>query len=499
MKTKKRVATGGITHETSTFTPVETNLQSFHERQFLRGKHIIDELTGTNTPIGGYIDGATKHDFELIPTLLAAAHTSAPAPRAVFDQLVAELVDGIATAGPLDGVLLWLHGSMCAGDLDNSEDGVPDAEGHILTKVRDVVGPSVPILAELDIHSNITPLMIEKADVLLGRRSYPETDMAERARDCADILVRIWNEGLRPTMALHQIPMVWGMNQVTAHKPMSEALTKLLALEESPDVVCASIATCYFLADVPDMGATVYVVTDNDLAAAQRYADELGQWCYDRRADWHFEMMSTRDALAQADRDGKYPVILADMRDNTGGGSPGDSTGCLEAFLEAGVRDACILNIADPESVQQCHDAGVGANVSLQVGGKSSPLQGQPVSMNARVVALSDGCVQYDGPMFAGLDCNLGPSAHIEQDGIHVLLTTLREQPFDTAFARSLELDVKQMRYIAVKSAAHFRAGFESWAGALHMVSEASVHDLGNLPFKRLNRRLYPFENEPAE
>ncbi len=491
----KRVIVGGISHETSTFTPVATTLQSYHERFLLRGNKILDVLRGTNTPIGGFIDGAAKHGFELIPTFFAEAHTSAPTPRPLFDSFVNELLAGIEAAGSVDGVLLELHGSMCAGDLDGP-DAVPDAEGHILTEIRRIVGPEVPILAELDIHSNVTPLMVEMADVLIGRRSYPEIDMAERARECADVLVRIWHEGLRPTMALHQIPMVWGMNQVTAHSPMREAIAELQRIEAQPGVICGSIATCYFLADVPDMGSSVYVVTDNDRAAAQRYADELGQWCYERRADWHFHMPPTREALAQAQAAGRFPVIFADMRDNTGGGSPGDSTGMLRAFVEVGLRDACVLNITDPDAVRQCQAAGVGATLTLDIGGKSSPLQGEPVRMIARVVALSDGKFRYDGPMFAGLENNLGPSAHIEQDGIHVLLTTLREQPFDTAFARTLQLDPRQMRYIGVKSAAHFRAGFESWAGAIHVVSEPSVHNLGHLPFKRLNRRLYPFHQE---
>src|SRR5207245_4863946 len=142
----------------------------------------------------------------------------------------------------------------------------------------------------------------------------------------------------------------------------------------------------------------------------------------------------------------------------------------------AGLSDACVLNITDPEAVRQCQTAGLGATVTLDVGGKSSPLQGTPVRMNARVVAITDGKFHYDGPMFAGLESNLGPSVHLEQDGIHVLLTTLREQPFDTAFARSLGLDPHRMRYIGVKSSAHFRAGFESWAGSIHVVSDPSVH-----------------------
>lgn len=493
----KRVITGGISHETSTFTPVQTTLDSCRERYLLRGKEMLDLLKGTNTTIGGFIEGADRCGFELIPTLFAEAHTSAPMPRPVFDDLLNELLQGIQNAGPIDGVLLSLHGSMCVGDLDG-DDGLPDAEGHILSQIRRLVGPDVPVLAELDIHSNVTPLMIRQADVLIGRRSYPEVDMAERALECTRVLNRIWNEGIRPTMALHQIPMVWGMNQVTAHAPMSIAMQQLERIRQLPGVICGSLATCYFLADVPDMGASVYIATDNDPAAAQRYADDLGTWCWQRREDWHIYMPTVREALEWANRDQKFPVILADMRDNTGGGSPGDSTGMLRTFIDMGLRDACVLNITDAESVRQCHEAGTGAVLELHVGGKSSPLQGPPVQMTATVVALSNGVAAYDGPMYAGLSTSLGPSAHIEQDGVHVILTTLREQPFDTAFARSLQLDPQKMKYIGVKSAAHFRSGFESWAGAIHVVSEPSVHSLGYLPYRRLNRRIYPLD-EMAE
>ena len=168
------------------------------------------------------------------------------------------MLDRIAEAGSIDGVLLDLHGAMVA-------EGIDDGEGHILSAVRELVGPQVPILAELDIHSNVSHRMIEMADVLIGRETYPEIDQAERARECADVLIRIHREGVRPTMALHQIPLVWGLNQVTAHSPMREAIAELHRIEAQPGVICGSIATCYPLADIPDMGASVYIVTDNDL------------------------------------------------------------------------------------------------------------------------------------------------------------------------------------------------------------------------------------------
>jgi microcystin degradation protein MlrC len=489
-----KVITGGIQHETSTFTPVTTTWQSYKERFYLHDAEILNTFRRTNTPMGGFIEGAEAYGFELIPTVFTEAHPSGPTPRDVFDTILEEMLDRMVKAGPIDGVLLDLHGSMVVGD-PNGPDGIDDAEGHILAAVRELVGPNVPILAQLDIHSNVSQQMIDQADVLIGRETYPEIDMAERGRECADVLMRISKDGLCPTMALHQIPMVWGQNQVTAHPPMREAIVELHRIEAQPGVICGSIATCYSLADVPNMGASVYIVTDNNQTLAQTYADQLGAWIFQRRADWSFPLPTTRQALQQAEAEGRYPVIFADINDNTGGGSPGDSTGMLQAFIEAGLQDACLLYIVDPEAIAQCQQAGVGATLTLDIGGKSSPLQGQPIQMTVEVMALSDGRFHYDGPMYAGLTGNMGSSAYIKQDGVHVLLVTQREQPFDTAFARTLGLNPRQMRYIGVKSTAHFRAGFEAWAGAIYLVTEPNVHDLNNLSFHRLGRKVYPFDD----
>ena len=204
-----RVATGGLSHESSTFTPVQTTLESYRERFLHEGDDILHTFAGTNTPIGGFIEGARAHDFELIPTLFGEPQPSAPTPRPLYDELLGRMLEGIANALPLDGVLLELHGSMAVGDLD-APDGLGDAEGHLLAAVRATVGPDVPVLAQLDIHSNVSQQMVAMADVLIGRETYPEVDMAARGRECADVLARIVRKGLRPTMALHQIPMVWG-------------------------------------------------------------------------------------------------------------------------------------------------------------------------------------------------------------------------------------------------------------------------------------------------
>ena len=487
-----RIATGTISHESSSFTTVKTTWESYREHRFgyLRGEDVLDKFRDTNTAPGGFLSGVAAHGFELVPTIFANAHPSGPTPRAIFDEILRDMLDSMAAIGRIDGVLLDLHGSMMA-------EGIDDCEGHILAAVRELVGPAVPVIGQLDIHSNVSARMVAMADVLIGHETYPEIDQEERGRECAKVMHQILREGLRPSLALHQIPMLWGMNQVTAHSPMHEAIAELHRIESLPGVVCGSIATCYPLADHPDLGASVYIATDDDPGLAQQYADELGAWIWERRADWHAPMPSTRDALREAEREGRYPVIFADRHDNTGGGSPGDSTGQLRTFIEAGLEDACVLYIVDPEAVALCQAVGVGATLQLEVGAKSSPMQGEPVEMQADVVALSDGGFTYLGPRNLGREGDMGPSAHIRQGGVHVLLTSDREQPFDIAFSLTLGLDPRQMRYIGVKSSAHFRAGFEPWAGSIHVVSEPGVHsgEAVQHRFRNLGRKLYPFDD----
>ena len=185
-----RIVIGAFSHESSTFTPVATDRAAYESRfGYLRGDELWTTFRATNTPIGGFIEGAEAHDFELIPTIFAEPHPSGPTDRDLFEEILGELLDGISAAGVIDGVLLELHGSMVA-------EGIADADGHILRAVRDVVGAHVPVVAQLDIHTNMSPEMIECADVLVGRETYPEVDQAERGRECADILVRIIRDGV---------------------------------------------------------------------------------------------------------------------------------------------------------------------------------------------------------------------------------------------------------------------------------------------------------------
>ena len=490
-----RIAIGGISHETSTYAKTPTTLADFADGFGLyRGTEILERFRGANICTGGFIDGAARHGFEIVPLLWCFAYPSGLIVAADYASLKAEFLDRLrqeqAARGPVDGVLLDLHGAMVV-------EGIDDADGDFIEAVREAVGPDCPIVVTFDLHGNHSARRVAAATAIVGFDTYPHVDMAERGREAADIIVATLQNSIRPVMAYRSIPLFWSAPcQITAHPPMNEVLDLVHAIEQRPGIVSVTIATGFAWADVANMGASVIVVADGDPELATHTAEELAKWIWERRERWHRAPLSVSDALRQGEAIGKYPIILADHADNTGGGAAGDSIEILRTFLDRKLKDALILYIVDPETVELAHFAGTGKLLVTPVGGKSDPIQGPPVRMRAIVRALSEGEFTYDGPMYAGLTGNMGRSAWLEQDGVNVVVVTAHEQPLGPAFARTLGIDCEAMKYIAVKSAVHFRSGFERFAGSIFNVDARAIHthDFAALEYRKRQRPMYPVD-----
>ncbi len=486
-----RIAIGGILHETSTCVDTVTTLDDFkHDRGIARGDSLLKRFSETNVATGGFITSAEEHGFELVPLLRASAFPGGLICREDYETIKSELLDRLDNSSPVDGVLLDLHGAMVV-------EGIDDGDGDVIASVREIVGPDVPIGVPLDLHGNHSQWRVNVADVIVGYDTFPHIDIADRGRETADIIVRTIRGQLHPTMAIHQVPLFWSTRcQVTAHPPMNEVISRLHEMEKQAGVISMTVSTGFPWADVPEAGSSVIAVTDNDYELAQQLSTDLGNWIWDNRQRWYSAPISVRDALATGEQTGRYPIILADHADNTGGGSPGDSTEVLQTFLEMQLDNALLLYMVDPDIAQEAHTVGVGSRIHVRIGGKSSPVQGPPVEAEAEVIALSDGAFAYDGPMFSGLTGSMGTSAWIKINGVSVVVVSVREQPFDQAFARSLGIDCAQSRYICIKSAAHFRAAFEPIAGSIYNVDAAAIHthDFSKLPGKKRTRRVFPVE-----
>lgn len=492
-----RIAAGGISHETSTLAQGRTLIRDFEEGMGLfRGDAIFERFRGSNICMGGFIDGAVTHGFELVPMLWGFAYPSGLIAREDFEKLKWEFLSRLKYAdaeAQIDGVLLDQHGSMVV-------EGIDDADGDFISAVREVIGDR-PIVVTTDLHSNHSLKRVAAADAIIGFDTYPHVDMAERGREAAEVIIRTLRGELHPRMAIRQLPLFWGTRcQITGQPPFVEVMERLHELEHRPGIVSATVATSFPWADVPEVGSSVIVVADGDQNLAQRTADEFGDWLWSIRENLWSPKMSVREALQKGEEIGKYPIILADHADNTGGGAPGDSTEVLRTFIELGLQDALLLYLVDPETIAEAHRLGVGEKFHARLGGKSVPMQGEPIEAVAEVVALTDGKFAYDGPMYAGLTSSLGSSAWLRTGGVNIVAVTGRQQPLDQAFARTLGIDCSRMKYICVKSSAHFRSGFEKIAGSIFNVDAAAVHthDFAALPHTKRTRDVFPVEIQPV-
>jgi microcystin degradation protein MlrC len=487
-----RIITGGVLHETSTFATGTTTVGDFEAgRGLLRGAAMFDKFGGANFCCGGFLDGAQKHGFELVPLLWTFATPSGLVERASYDALKNEFLAGLRRERDrgMDGVLLDLHGAMVVEDRE-------DADADFLAAVREIVGEDTPVMVTTDLHANHSAARIAACNAIIGYDTFPHVDMAERGREAADLMVRTIRGEVRPVSVIRKIPLIWSAEcQVTAHPPMNEAMQRVFETEQRPGILLVTLSTGFPWADVANMGPSVIVIADADQALAQRTADELGDWIWARRERWYRTPLTVQEGLTAGQKAGRYPILLADMADNTGGGAPGDSTAMLRTFVEQNLEDALVLYLVDAEVARQAHAAGVGAKLSIELGGKSDPRQGPPVPLAVEVVAVSDGRFRYDGPMYSGTDGNLGASAWLRHRGVNIVVVSVRMQPLDQAFARSLGIDCAAMKVIAVKSAAHFRSGFERLGGPIFNVNAPAMHshDYTQLTYHR-RPPMYPVE-----
>ena len=241
------VGIGGIWHETNTFSTEITGRSAFEHYQLATGRDIIDRYEGTGTELGGMIDGAKRRGFALAPTLFAAAVPSGLLDQAVFRDLVDDLIARLHDAGPLDGMLMVVHGAAVA-------EGIDDADQWILCKLRAAIGPMVPLIAVFDCHANLNQTMVDQANMLIGYDTYPHVDMAERGREAADALVSMLHEQSRPFSAFRKLPLLTAPQmQATGEPPMADIMAELHAIEEPNAILNGSIAMGFPYADVPDL------------------------------------------------------------------------------------------------------------------------------------------------------------------------------------------------------------------------------------------------------
>ncbi len=494
---RPRVAAAQISHETNVFSAVRTDLAAFRASGLLLGPAILDAARDTNTSFGGFIAGANEEGFDLIPLISVWATPSGMVTAEAIRTLTHMLETGLREAlahGPLDAVLLALHGAMVT-EIDE------DGDAYLLERVRDIVGLHVPVVATLDLHANLSERKVVAADILIGYDTYPHVDMAERAAEACRVAARLFRREIRPVSALVKPPMLPTSQRMTTDRDPMHALVALAhQWETHPGVVNVTISGGFPPADVPHAGFGVLVTTDNAPELAQHIASRLANEAWQRRHDFLGGVSSFEEAarvLAELPPEPEKPLLIVDIGDNPWTGGPGDSAELVRFFLTQGVHGAAVALVADPEAAAVCHAAGAGARVNVLLGGKTDRLHGDPLPVTGTVRHLSDGRYVNAGPMMAGAEVNLGPSAVLSVNGVDVLVTSRAETPIDLNVFRAHGIEPTRLRVIGLKGKGHFRAAFEPIVSRVILVEGPGITgaDLSRLPLRRVRRPIWPLDD----
>lgn len=495
----KRVLIAGFKHETNTFSKLPTDLQAYRARGLYYGEEMRTALAGTNTEIAGFLDACEKYGWEPVLAVAGDATPSGLVTREAYDEIAGHILKTIDDAGQLDAVLLQLHGALVA-------EGRDDAQGDLLSDIRERAGHDIPIGVTLDLHANITDRVGELSTVLVGYRTYPHVDQHETATKCADLIARALAGEIAPRVWVARGPQLDGVDhgRTTAPGPMLDILDVADGLIAKHGLLSASINAGFPWADIDYVGPTAVVVADAGNNGAEIAVNALRDEIWRSRETITIDLVSAAAAIAEARETGKpgAPFVIADFADNPGGGGYGDSTGLLRAMIDAGLESAALSSLYDPESVLACEAAGEGAGLELRLGGKCEPSLGEPVDASGTVIGLHDGAFKLEGPMSTGVAIDLGPVAVFRVGGIDIVLASHRAQNYDRQFFKAFGIEPTERSVLAVKSAQHFRADYAPIASGIAVVDEGggiTSHNFKSLDYKHVRRPIWPLDDFSAQ
>ena len=480
-----KIFTALLGTETNTFSPFLTGWPNFENTCLLRNGDYGEEPFSFVIPLIRWREMAATKGWSTAESLATFAVPAGTTLRPVYEALRDELLNDLAAAMPVDGVLLMMHGAMVA-------QGYDDCEGDIVERARAIVGPDIPIGVELDLHCHLTQTLIDNADAVITFKEYPHTDPPERAEELFEIIAAAMQGEVKPVTSMHDCKMIGVYH--TTREPVKGFVQRMIDLEGHDGVLSVSLGHGFPWGDVADLGTRVLVVTDDAPAKGVALAKKLGDEFYAMRDSVQPNYDTIDSALDKAIAASSGPFVLADVSDNSGGGAPNDSTFVLARILERGIANAAISCIWDPIAVEVAIEVGEGVELDLRVGGKMGPMSGDPLDLCVRVGKIARNATQK----FGVGTVNLGDSValHLE-NGVDVVLISNRTQTFSPEVFTNVGIDPTQKQILVVKSMQHFYAGFEPIAAeTLHMASPgALVPDMGLIPYENARKTMWPISS----
>jgi len=472
-----RIAVATFSHETCTFCPGETTMEDWEAY----GPPTADILGADRGYIGGFKNMCREFgNVELIgitsPRGVAGGSSKSWNTREAFDRYTGLMAADLEKAGRLDGVFLALHGAMAVQE-------IPKPEAEIVRRIRAVVG-NIPIMVTLDLHANEDRELSDAADAVFIVKRYPHYDTTKQGERAARVMIKTLKGRYRPTMATRKPGIITpSVFQGTGTSPAMEIMERARRWECRYNDVYVSVAFGFAYADVPDAGATVMVVTNDDQELADRIADDMSGFIWRMRREFAGKKLpGVKEGISlvlEAVRQGRTPVVIADHSDRTGG-----STHILRELIRRGAKNFCIATLRDEHAVAEISkNHKVGDFVSILVGGHSDRFAGEPVSIQGTVSFI--GTYRRDGTVVVRFGENNA-----------VILTEHLMQVTDTDIYGKVGIDFEALDIVSLKSRVHFRRGYceTGIAGAVYEIDAPGLGpaDLTLLPYKNIPRDLYP-------
>ncbi len=492
-----RIAIGGMMHESNTFARTRTERQHFEAGSLTEGPRLREVWQDAHHEVGGFLEAIDAGGHVAVPLGMAWATPGGVVSDDFFEEFVGTLIQRLRAASP-DGVLLALHGAMVTPRH-------PSADTELLRRIRQAIGPHVPLAVTLDYHGNATPEMAAAADIIVAYQTYPHVDQRDCGRQAATLLMRTLRQEIRPVCEVVRLPLLMPLlAQETDQEPMRPLLEQARLQEKRPPLLRISLLAGFPYADVPAAGSSVVAVADGERAAACQAAHELATQMWDRRGQMVQDLPDAARAVEllrqYLARGGRPPVLLVDFGDNIGGGTPGDSTVLLEELLRQQVERFLVVLHA-PAAVQHAQAAGAGGTLEVTVGG-SDPRYGPPMTIRGTVVRLHDGRWEETAPRHGGRRFHdQGPTAVLDLgQGRCVMLNSLRTPPFSLGQITSLGLEPQQFAAIVVKAAVAYKAAYGPVAGAIIVVDTPGITParLDRLDYHHIRRPIFPLDADAA-
>ncbi len=443
---KYRVAVVRYSHETCTFCPggdaeIEDRTR---RRPFVAG----DDLLGSGSFIGGFVDQAEDYgDMEPVgiasPDGVYGGSSRSWNSIESFEHFMDLIIEDLRPNLPVDGVYLALHGALAVRD-------VPKPEAEIARRIREIVGGGVPIVGTFDLHGNEDAEFLRWADGAFVTKRYPHYDARLQGRRAAAYMHRIMRGEYRATTATRKPPVITAtVLQWTGQSPSMDIMERARRWEAREEAF-VSVFYGYPWSDVPDVGATVHVMTNDDQELADSIADDMAAYIWRVRGEFaHGDYPKPSEAVRRAKEaiaDGAVPVVLADHSDR-----PGDSTWILRQLIDQDVGRFLFAGLRAERALErlQENNAQPGDAFEMDVGGYTGEQAGAPIPIT--------GTVRYFGP-----SGSYERIAAIEfGDDSMLLLVPTYVQYTSPGQLRIGPVEPDDYDVFVVKSRVHFRRGFD--------------------------------------